>query len=290
MVCTRRMFKAILEEVNSSPDLSKENLIDRIKDKLQQANQLIYGDWEKSKFDINHLFIQDFVLSKLAKDDEKLLKFFLKQGETLLCVAARHGCIKVVKNLLENAAKIDVKVKYGTAPLHGAAAYGHTQVVELLLKEGAKVNLQGKDRKTPLHYAAEHGHIKTAKLLLKNGANIDLKDKNGYTPLGHALHSKYPKTAKLLLDYGADPSFIHRPKVTKAGATGVVISAVVVPLVLAYPTALPPLAIVGITVASALTVGGIAYGVAYKVSEHSLSSKLSEVSCSNIREQETVQP
>lgn len=90
MVCTRRMFKAILEEVSSSPDLSKENLIDRIKDKLQQANQLIYGDWEKSKFDINHLFIQDFVLSKLAKDDEKLLKLFLKQGETLLCVAARH--------------------------------------------------------------------------------------------------------------------------------------------------------------------------------------------------------
>ncbi|WP_265042919.1 hypothetical protein [Wolbachia endosymbiont (group A) of Scambus nigricans] len=50
----------------------------------------------------------------------------------------------------------------------------------------------------------------------------------------------------------------------------------------AYATALPALAIIGITVASVLIVGGITYGVAYKSSEHSLNSKLSEVSCSNV--------
>lgn len=97
--------------------------------------------------------------------------------------------------------------------------------------------------------------------------------------------------AKLLLNYGADPSCIHRPKATKSGAVGVVISAVVVPLGLVYATALSALAIVGITVASALIVGGISYGVAYKSSEHSLNSKLSEVSCSNVDgNKQTVQP
>ncbi|MDX5495641.1 hypothetical protein NMD99_02875 [Wolbachia endosymbiont of Listronotus oregonensis] len=43
--------------------------------------------------------------------------------------------------------------------------------------------------------------------------------------------------------------------------------------------------------ASALIVGGISYGVAYKSSEHSLNSKLSEVSCSNVDgNKQTVQP
>lgn len=170
-----------------------------------------------------------------------------------------------------------------------------------MLKEGAKVNLQGKDGKTPLHYAAENGYTQIAEALLKRDAGVDVQDKDGRTPLYYAvyythdehprLNYQHPKVVKLLLNYGADPSFIHRPKVTKAGATGVVISAVVVPLVLAYATALPALAIIGITVASALIVGSIAYGVAYKVSEHSLSSKLSGVSCSNVDgNKQTVQP
>ncbi|WP_425386696.1 hypothetical protein [Wolbachia endosymbiont (group A) of Barypeithes pellucidus] len=70
-----------------------------------------------------------------------------------------------------------------------------------------------------------------------------------------------------------------------------ILAAIVAPLALIYATALPALAIVGITVASALIVGGISYGVAYKSSEHSLNSKLSEVSCSNVDgNKQTVQP
>ncbi|MGL9779466.1 MAG: hypothetical protein ACR5K5_04395 [Wolbachia sp.] len=61
-----------------------------------------------------------------------------------------------------------------------------------------------------------------------------------------------------------------------------ILAAIVAPLVLICATALSALAIIGITVASALIVGGISYGVAYKSSEHSLNSKLSEVSCSNV--------
>ncbi|WP_264723299.1 hypothetical protein [Wolbachia endosymbiont (group A) of Sphecodes monilicornis] len=105
------------------------------------------------------------------------------------------------------------------------------------------------------------------------------------------LNYQHPKVAKLLLNYGADPSFIHRPKAITAGITVGILAAIVAPLALIYATALPALAIVGITVASALIVGGISYGVAYKSSEHSLNSKLSEVSCSNVDgNKQTVQP
>lgn len=264
-------LRLILQEVNSSPDLSKENLIDRIKDKLQQENQLIYDEWKKSEFDINYTFI--------------ILKC------NLLLIAAENGYEKVVRYLTKNGANVNVQDEWEKTSLHYSAQHGHTQVVEVLLEEGAGVNAQDEDKGTPLHYAAKHGHTKTVKLLLKNGANINLQNKNRYTPLSCAWHSKYPEMAKLLLNYGADPSCIHRPKATKAGAVGVVISAVVVPLGLVYATALSALAIVGITVASALIVGGISYGVAYKSSEHSLNSKLSEVSCSNVDgNKQTVQP
>ncbi|WP_264702196.1 ankyrin repeat domain-containing protein [Wolbachia endosymbiont (group A) of Volucella inflata] len=210
---------------------------------------------------------------------------------TPLHYAAYSGHIEVVKHLIKKEADVNVVDKYGRSPLHYAAENGYTQVVEVLLEEGADVNAQDEDKETPLHIAAEHGHIKIVKLLLKNGANVNLQNKNRYTPLSCAWHSKYPEIAKLLLNYSADPSCIHRPKAMTAGITEGVISAVVVSLVLAYATALPALAIIGITAASALIVGGMSYGVAYKSSEHSLNSKLSEVSCSNVYgNKQTVQP
>lgn len=238
-------LRLILQEVNSSPDLSKENLIDRIKDKLQQENQLIYDEWKKSEFDINYTFI--------------VLKC------NLLLIAAENGYEKVVRYLTKNGANVNVQDEWEKTSLHYSAQHGYTQVVEVLLEEGAGVNAQDEDKGTPLHYAAKHRHAKTVKLLLKNRANINLQDKDGRTPLYYAVyytHGEYPrlnyqhpKVAKLLLNYGADPSFIHRPKAITAGITVGVISAVVVPLVLAYATALPALAIIGITVASALIVG-----------------------------------
>jgi hypothetical protein len=114
-----------------------------------------------------------------------------------------------------------------------------------------------------------------------------VRDEKGRTPLYYAvyythgehprLNYKNPKVAKLLLNYGADPSFIHRSKAITAGITMGILAAIMAPLALVYATALPALAIIGITVASALIVGGISYGVAYKSSEHSLNSTLSGV-------------
>lgn len=89
---------------------------------------------EKNKFDISHLFIQDFILSKLAKDDEELLKYFMKQGEMLLCVAARCGYTNAVKLLLRSRANIDLKNKDGHTPLNYAWHSKHPETAKLLLE------------------------------------------------------------------------------------------------------------------------------------------------------------
>ncbi|WP_353271076.1 ankyrin repeat domain-containing protein [Wolbachia endosymbiont (group A) of Alloplasta piceator] len=257
-------LRLTLQEVNSSPDLSKENLIDRIKDKLQQENQLTYDEWKKNEFDINYTFI--------------VLKC------NLLLIAAENGYEKVVRYLTKNGANVNAQNEDKGTPLHYAAYSGHIEVVKHLIKKEADVNVVDRYGRSPLHYAAENGYTQVVEVLLEEGADVNAQDKDGRTPLYYAvyythgehprLNYQHPKVAKLLLNYGADPSFIHRPEAITAGITVGILAAIVAPLALIYATALPALAIVGITVASALIVGGISYGVAYKSSEHSLNSSI----------------
>ncbi|WP_353271420.1 ankyrin repeat domain-containing protein [Wolbachia endosymbiont (group A) of Rhorus exstirpatorius] len=307
-------LRLILQEVNSSPDLSKENLIDRIKDKLQQENQLIYDEWKKNEFDINYTFIVlkcNLLLIAAENGYEKVVRYLTKNGanvnvqdeweKTSLHYSAQHGHAQVVEVLLEEGADVNAQNEDKGTPLHYAAYSGHIEVVKHLIKKEADVNVVDRYGRSPLHYAAENGYTQVVEVLLEEGADVNAQDKDGRTPLYYAvyythgehprLNYQHPKVAKLLLNYGADPSFIHRPKAITAGITVGTLAAIVAPLALIYATALPALAIVVITVASALIVGGISYGVAYKSSEHSLNSKLSEVSCSNVDgNKQTVQP
>lgn len=50
-------LKEILQEINSSSDLSVENVVEKIKDELQQKLPDIYSEWESNQFDINHPLI-----------------------------------------------------------------------------------------------------------------------------------------------------------------------------------------------------------------------------------------
>ncbi len=203
-------------------------------------------------------------------------------GKNLLTLFCSAWAYTIVEVLLEEGAGVNAQDKGGITPLHYAANHGHIKIVKLLLKNEANVNLQDKNGTTPLHSATNHGYIKIVKLLLKNEANVNAQNEGGITPLHYAANCGHIKMVKLLQNYGTNPSFIHRPKDIIAGVTVGILAAIVTPLALIYATVLPALAIVGITVASALIVGGISYGVAYKSSEHSLNSKLSEISCSNV--------
>ncbi|WP_353288553.1 ankyrin repeat domain-containing protein [Wolbachia endosymbiont (group A) of Pogonocherus hispidulus] len=228
-------------------------------------------------------------------------------GETPLHWAARDGAVEAGRLLSKkDGIKIDLEDRNGLTPLHYSIIDKHMDrtgdLAKILLEKGADPNFKNNWGCTPFYYAVNSYNdsysqpevdIELVKLLLEKGANVNLQYKDEGTILSYCINysHRYKPLIKLLLDHGADPSCIHKPKAITAGITVGVISAVVVPLVLAYATALPALAIIGITVASALIVGGISYGVAYKSSEHSLNSKLSEVSCSNVDgNKQTVQP
>ena len=56
------------------------------------------------------------------------------------------------------------------------------RIVTDLLDAGADLNLPGEDGYTPLHHAASHGHLEIIGLLLCHGALTTLVDIDGRTP------------------------------------------------------------------------------------------------------------
>ncbi|XP_066525269.1 ankyrin repeat domain-containing protein 16 isoform X2 [Hoplias malabaricus] len=139
-----------------------------------------------------------------------------KTRRTPLHTAAMHGCLEVVKILLERCAyEPDEKDSCGVTPFMDAVRNGHLAVAKLLLEKhrasptavdilGAQplhqaavtaqeealcflvqnLNIDVNQRATKLeltalHYAAKEGHINTIKTLLQLGADLNAKDKKG---------------------------------------------------------------------------------------------------------------
>jgi ankyrin repeat protein len=72
--------------------------------------------------------------------------------------------------LLAKGARLDVKGRYGSTPLHWAARNGHTTVAELLVAHKADVNAVNQRGLTPLGVALKNGRAEMAEQLRRLGA------------------------------------------------------------------------------------------------------------------------
>lgn len=93
------------------------------------------------------------------------------------------------------------EAKDKATPLHLCAQWGLLKVLEDLIDHGANVNLVDSSHKTPLHVAIENQHKAIIRLLLCHPA-IDLKcrDKTGLTPFATALSVRNDKAAQQILE------------------------------------------------------------------------------------------
>ena len=121
---------------------------------------------------------------------------------TLLCYAAYHGHVAIVRELL-SVPGIDVNLAqhFGSTPLYLAAQRGHATVVDLLLSaRGINPNLAALVGATPLCIAAENGHEAIVELLLKfPSIQVDACRDDGVTPLLIATQKGNPGVVELLL-------------------------------------------------------------------------------------------
>ncbi len=97
----------------------------------------------------------------------------LKFGDTLLHEAAWNGYEEIVRFLLQEGARVDMRNDHRATPLCLAIEEGHTEIVRILLQAGAKFEDQDSLRKNSLYLAASCGRVEILKILLQAGAKFD---------------------------------------------------------------------------------------------------------------------
>jgi ankyrin repeat protein len=119
--------------------------------------------------------------------------------------AASHGCVSIMKLLLEQGADPNDYADGDTLVNH-AAFHGYDSMVELLVQNGAHVHAQEKGKKSPLHIAASIGSDHMVNFLVQHGADIDAREDGAGADalLSAASGSCKVSTLQLFLDSGAN--------------------------------------------------------------------------------------
>jgi ankyrin repeat protein len=136
-------------------------------------------------------------------------------GNTPLHSAACVGDVKMVQELLDLEADVNVRNQHGDTPLiytPRSPSVGYNiptfpillgNVAQLLLDRGADINARTNDGSTPLHTAADYGCIEVVRVLLEHGANVGSEDMQGRTPFSLAKEEGRDEIMKLLSEHGA---------------------------------------------------------------------------------------
>jgi len=93
--------------------------------------------------------------------------------ETVLMKAASLNDEDMVRLLLDNGAKPELKDLHGSNVLHHAALSANTSIIQLLIERVSldQINVKNKDNQTPCIMALEAGRIKTVLFLMSKGVD-----------------------------------------------------------------------------------------------------------------------
>lgn len=166
---------------------------------------------------LNADFIQYFAKAYHKKNIQNALTLLddlstikCSEKNTSLMLAAKHGFLSELQELIKEGADINDTNKLGFNALMYAAFNGQLSVVQCLLSQkNIKVNAVNKFYDTPLILAVMHGDERVIDALLQNGADIHCKNDQGLNaaevaaahghPISDALKEKiiaFEKTTK----------------------------------------------------------------------------------------------
>ncbi|EQC25948.1 TKL protein kinase [Saprolegnia diclina VS20] len=112
----------------------------------------------------------------------------INDGSYFLHVAAADDSRDIVQLLLDQPRiEVDALDCMRSTPLYVAAAHGHVTVVQQLLRANADVALATETLQTPVHAAVTAGHHSVVQVLLDAGASLDCKTIDNKTPLTLAI-------------------------------------------------------------------------------------------------------
>ncbi len=104
-----------------------------------------------------------------------------KDPNSLLHWAAIHGCVPMVRRLLELGAHVDDRGTFQQTPAYAAALSDRVDALVVLVEAGADVNARTESLATPLHRAVFRSLPCTRYLLSLPQVDLFATDENGYT-------------------------------------------------------------------------------------------------------------
>ncbi|WP_265015482.1 ankyrin repeat domain-containing protein [Wolbachia endosymbiont (group A) of Anoplius nigerrimus] len=226
----------MLSAVDKEEGLSKDNVIERIKERLEAEGKGEYEKWGKADFNVNHLFETDDTLPSWFSCDKLTLLHSAARNNlgnvadvlskvegidvnaaaknpeyTPLHIAALHNSEKAAGALLK-AKEIDVNAAtFFLPPLHLAISFYSHKIVEVLCKERPDIiNAKNKDGYTPLHEAISSSNEQAICILLKNGADVNVVDECRNTPLHEAACKSNTDILNILIRNGASIDEVNK--------------------------------------------------------------------------------
>ncbi|KAL7928822.1 hypothetical protein V8C35DRAFT_317137 [Trichoderma chlorosporum] len=157
-----------------------------------------------------HIITEDVVKAAAACGQIEVLNILSKQDKTVLnwdkwqCVsefhfAAKHGDVRLIKQLIHKGTNPDLETALGETPLWMAAMLGYDAVVKVLVRrKDVDVNSISKSGISPLFIASSRGHLEIVGILLKAGADPHLVDENGDTALMVARRNRHERVVEIL--------------------------------------------------------------------------------------------
>lgn len=179
------------EILSTISDLNENNIIERVKEELEEEDPDTYKKWQDNGFNINYTF---------------------DVQSRLLHIAARNDLVKIAELLIKKGGNVNTADQDGCTLLHCAAINGHEEIVKLLLDKGADVTSVGCVGSTVLHHAvsSENCQVEIVKAILEKGASVNVVDEYESTPLCWAIRHGHLAVVEVLLKEGADPFLGHK--------------------------------------------------------------------------------
>ena len=163
---------------------------------------MIYAEWYEAYKQEDHFKAIDLAITYAILYPSGSYVRFLKRyvgpldGEILDALAVKRR--NFLKALMEKSGYVNESIRDGKTLLMIAAANGDVATVKALLEKGAVVNtVEMAHGWTPLIYAVWNSDISTIQMLIDNGADLEFKDADGRTVFEHAKLTADPKVQEL---------------------------------------------------------------------------------------------
>ena len=136
--------------------------------------------------------------------------FPMDERDKRLFEAVQRGDTTVVRQLLNEGAKVNSRDAQKRTPLLVAVSQNHVEVARLLIDAGADVNAQDHRLDSPLLLAGAEGTLEILKLILQANPDFSLYNRYGGTALIPACERGHAEVVKTLLQTKVDIDHVNQ--------------------------------------------------------------------------------